>query len=334
MGSLIDYPSFPTPTRQSPLVSIANHLDAAAWSARLTAIEDILALIDEDDIPATIARLTDLTTFITASSAETLSNKSFSDTPNFATSISLAGVLLTASATQLNAIVAHLAKLAAITADADEINILDGLITSTTELNALAGVGLTSTELSILDGAVVTTAELNKLSGMTSSTVELNKLTGFIGDVSDLNALQDLIARLEPTGIATVAITTLLSRPPVKYKYFPEVDLDPPLYFTTSVSRNAPFYIISPAAGTIVKFAAILEGHNVTQNVSLQMSIGGVDVSLGLLTLEAAGTVYSVVPTASNVVTENQIITITPIIHIDDDESYINVRITVHILRS
>jgi hypothetical protein len=300
----------------------------------LTAIEDILALIDEDDIPATIARLTDLTTFITASSTDTLSNKSFSDTPNFATSISLAGVLLTASATQLNAIVAHLAKLAAITADADEINILDGLITSTTELNALAGVGLTSTELSILDNAIVTTAELNKLSGMTSSTVELNKLTGFLGDVSDLNALKDLIDQLEPTGIATVAVSALLSRPPVKYMYEYGSEPDPHTYQLTGVARNAPFYVISPAAGTIVKFSAVLEGHSLSQDVALQLSVGGVDVSLGLLTLAAEGTVYSVVPTASNVVTENQLMTITPVIHTDDDESYVNVRITIHILRS
>jgi hypothetical protein len=106
------------------------------------------------------------------------------------------------------------------------------------------------------------------------------------------------------------------------------------MFRPTGASRNAPFYIISPAGGTIVKFSAVLEGYGLTQNVSLQMSLGGVDVSLGLLTLVTTGVVYSVVPTASNIVAENQLITITPTIHADDDMRYVSIRATIHILRS
>lgn len=55
-----------------------------------------------------------------------------------------------------------------ITADASEINILDGATLSTAELNILDGVTSTAAELNILDGATLTTTELNYVDGVTS----------------------------------------------------------------------------------------------------------------------------------------------------------------------
>jgi hypothetical protein len=63
----------------------------------------------------------------------------------------------------------------AITANEDELNILDGATLTTAELNLL--VGLTAS----LSGLTSTAAELNKLDGATVSTAELNKLTGSSG---------------------------------------------------------------------------------------------------------------------------------------------------------
>lgn len=56
-----------------------------------------------------------------------------------------------------------------ITADAAEINILDGATVSTAELNVLDGITADVTELNILDGVTTSTAELNYVDGVTSN---------------------------------------------------------------------------------------------------------------------------------------------------------------------
>jgi len=89
-----------------------------------------------------------------------------------------------------------------VTADAAEINILDGALLTTSELNILAGATLTTAELNtlsgitadvnelnILDGATLTTSELNILAGATVTTNELNTLDGITADVNELNIL-------------------------------------------------------------------------------------------------------------------------------------------------
>ena len=55
------------------------------------------------------------------------------------------------------------------TANAAEINILDGATLSTAELNILDGVTASTAEINILDCATITTTELNYLDGVTSS---------------------------------------------------------------------------------------------------------------------------------------------------------------------
>ena len=53
---------------------------------------------------------------------------------------------------------------------ASELNVLDGITSTTAELNILDGVTSTAAELNILDGATVTVAELNIIDGNTSAT--------------------------------------------------------------------------------------------------------------------------------------------------------------------
>ena len=65
-----------------------------------------------------------------------------------------------------------------VTADASEINTVDGLTATTAELNTLDGITSTTAELNLLDGVTATTAEINVLAGMTATTAELNVLDG------------------------------------------------------------------------------------------------------------------------------------------------------------
>jgi hypothetical protein len=59
-----------------------------------------------------------------------------------------------------------------------ELDILDGLTTTTAELNILDGVTSTAAELNILDGVTTTTAELNILDGVTTTAAEINLIDG------------------------------------------------------------------------------------------------------------------------------------------------------------
>ncbi len=108
----------------------------------------------------------------------------------------------------------------AVTADASELNVLDGITASTAELNILDGVTADYAELNLLDGAssgtvvnskaavygasgqldmttlkiggtavTATATELNVLDGITASTSELNILDGVTADYAELNLL-------------------------------------------------------------------------------------------------------------------------------------------------
>jgi len=121
-----------------------------------------------------------------------------------------------------------------VTADAAEINKLDGLLTSTAELNVLDGItattgelnkldgftgdkddlnyakdlratGVTTAEFDRLDGLTASTGELNTLDGIVASTAELNTLDGFTGSKDDLNYAKDLRA----TGVTTTEFDKL-----------------------------------------------------------------------------------------------------------------------------
>ena len=68
-----------------------------------------------------------------------------------------------------------------------ELDILDGLTTTTAELNIMDGVTATTAELNILDGVTSTAAELNILDGVTSTAAELNILDGVTASAAELN---------------------------------------------------------------------------------------------------------------------------------------------------
>jgi hypothetical protein len=76
-----------------------------------------------------------------------------------------------------------------ITADASELNILDGATLDTAELNILDGVTATTAELNILDGVTATTAELNILDGVTWTLTDYNTLTATAAELNLLGGV-------------------------------------------------------------------------------------------------------------------------------------------------
>ena len=103
----------------------------------------------------------------------------------------------------------------AVTATADELNLLDGVTATTDELNILDGVTATADELNILDGVTATTAELNKLDGVTATTSELNTLDGVTATTAELNKLDGCTATtaelntLAGSGMSSATMTNL-----------------------------------------------------------------------------------------------------------------------------
>jgi len=84
-----------------------------------------------------------------------------------------------------------------------ELDILDGLTSTTAELNILDGVTSTAAELNILDGVTSTTAELNILDGVTATAAELNYVDGVTSSIqTQMNNL---------AGSATIAVTVVNS---------------------------------------------------------------------------------------------------------------------------
>jgi len=112
-----------------------------------------------------------------------------------------------------NAKLTELASMAQATANAladltgTEVQILDGLTTTTAELNKLDGATVTTSEINILDGVTATTAEINKLDGVTATTAELNFTDGVTSNIqTQLNAKQASDAQL--TELATMTAST------------------------------------------------------------------------------------------------------------------------------
>ena len=117
--------------------------------------------------------------------------------------LKLAGVLVTASAAEINkldgtsASTSDFDKLAGITASAAEINTLDGITASTAELNILDGVTSTAAELNILDGVTSTAAELNILDGVTSTAAEINLLDGVTATTAEINYVDGVTSNIQ-----------------------------------------------------------------------------------------------------------------------------------------
>ena len=132
------------------------------------------------DVSGTVALTADFTGYVTETGTQTLSNKS----------ISLGSNTVTSTLSQLNTAIsdADVASLAGtetltnktltspkinedviMSATATELNVLDGITSSTAELNILDGVTADYAELNILDGATLSTTELNYVDGVTSA---------------------------------------------------------------------------------------------------------------------------------------------------------------------
>ena len=109
-------------------------------------------------------------------------------------SITLGGISITASATELN-------KLDGVTSSTSELNILTGITSSTSELNILTGVTSSTSELNILTGVTASATELNYVDLDVLGTVEASK--ALVVDLSkNLTGLNNLsMAALTATGV-------------------------------------------------------------------------------------------------------------------------------------
>ena len=98
----------------------------------------------------------------------------------------------------------------AVTADAAEINKLDGFTGDAADLNYakdLRATGVTATEFDKLDGLTASTSELNKMDGVTATTTELNYTDGVSSNIqTQLNAKAPTAS---PTFTGTANIPTV-----------------------------------------------------------------------------------------------------------------------------
>jgi len=115
-------------------------------------------------------------------------------TPNLLAGWEVAGVAVTATAAELNA-------LDGITATVAELNILDGVTATAAELNLIVGVTATTAELNILDGVTATAAEINFATdladGVTATTAELNILDGVTATTAELNYMDGVTSNVQ-----------------------------------------------------------------------------------------------------------------------------------------
>ena len=86
----------------------------------------------------------------------------------------------------------------AITADAAEINKLDGVTATTDEINTLAGFTGDVNDLNILDGVTADATEINKLDGVTATTDEINYLSGVTSAIQ--TQIDGLMSEIYPIG--------------------------------------------------------------------------------------------------------------------------------------
>ena len=81
------------------------------------------------------------------------------------------------------------------------------------------------------------------------------------------------------------------------------------------LSADAAHHVVSPVAGTVAKLWSVTDGAVSTADVTITPSIGGVDITDGVLTIATAGSgagdVDTATPSAANVVAAGQAIKLT-----------------------
>lgn len=81
------------------------------------------------------------------------------------------------------------------------------------------------------------------------------------------------------------------------------------------LSAEAAYYVVCPHAGAIVKIWSVIDGAVSTADVTITAAIGGTPVTNGVVTIataaSGAGDVDSATPTAANVVTAGQAVSLT-----------------------
>ena len=157
------------------------------------------------DVNSSIIPNTDATFDLGSSSQEW--RDLYVDGTAYVDAINFNGTAISATAEELNimdgvtATTAELNIMDGVTSTTAEINILDGVTSTAAELNILDGVTATAAEINLLDGVTSTTAELNILDGVTATAAEINILDGVTSTAAELNLLDGVTSTTEELNI-------------------------------------------------------------------------------------------------------------------------------------
>jgi len=176
-----------------------------------------------------------------------------------------------------------------VSADANELNILDGVTSTTAELNILDGVTSTASELNILDGVTAITAELNYLDIATLGLTAASKAV-----TADVNGVITLDNGFSEEYAAVTSSSAAVS-----------LDLRTAGNFSHDLTENTTISFANPAASGKVSGATlrIIQGstaRTITWNSSIKwagdtaptLSTGDNDVDIFTFYTVDGGTTY------------------------------------------
>ena len=193
--------------------------------------------------------------------------------------LKLAGTLVTSTAAELNI-------LDGVTADKDELNLLDGVTATTAELNILDGVTADKDDLNKLDGLTTTKAELTVLDGDTTATTS----TLVDGDgivINDGGTMKQCLASDLKTYVSGLTLTTAAQTAITSVGTLTSLTIADDATIGSASDADA----ITIAADGVCTFSAGLSGAltgNVTGNVT-----GNADTATDLAGTKAANLVYA-----------------------------------------
>ena len=193
--------------------------------------------------------------------------------------LKLAGTLVTSTAAELNI-------LDGVTADKDELNLLDGVTATTAELNILDGVTADKDDLNKLDGLTTTKAELTVLDGDTTATTS----TLVDGDgivINDGGTMKQCLASDLKTYVGGLTLTTAAQPNITSVGTLTSLKIADDATIGSASDADA----ITIAADGVCTFAAGLSG-SLTGNVTGNL-IGNADTATDLAGTKAANLVYA-----------------------------------------
>lgn len=227
----------------------------------------------------------------------------------------------------------------AVTATAAEMNIMDGVTASAAELNILDGVTATAAELNLNDGAVAGTAVASKTlalgadknvdtlaiadsglklgagagTAVTSTAAELNLVDGSVAGTAVASKALALGAdkNVDTLAIADGGLKLGAGAGTAVTATAAELNAYAVTAYMADANTAGSGYVVCPHAGNIIGVSVVNYVTNTTTATVYTAKIGGVSVTHPALqhgATDVAGTGVTVVPTATNTVTANQVV--------------------------